>query len=121
MEVATRGGTMRSLDRWLAATAAMVSLSGLTGCGGDAPAAEKVVEFWYYQPTPEQSKQVKGLVERFRETEPTISVRLTEIPKDDYNTKLSSALGGGRGPDAGYLDQPLMARYANARHLAEVP
>jgi ABC-type glycerol-3-phosphate transport system substrate-binding protein len=112
---------MRALAKWLAATAAAVSLAASAACGGAPPTDEKVVEFWYYQPTPEQSKQVKELLKRFEETEPTITVRLTEIPKDDYNTKLSSALGGGRGPDAGYLDQPLMARYANAGQLAEVP
>lgn len=110
-----------ALAKRVAATAAAVSLAASGACGGDAPTNEKVVEFWYYQPTPEQSKQVKELVKRFEETEPTITVRLTEIPKDDYNTKLSSALGGGRGPDAGYLDQPLMARYAGAGQLAEVP
>jgi multiple sugar transport system substrate-binding protein len=38
---------MRALARWVAATAAVVSLAASAACGGDPPTNEKVVEFWY--------------------------------------------------------------------------
>ncbi|GAA4187655.1 ABC transporter substrate-binding protein [Streptosporangium oxazolinicum] len=102
-------------------------LAGITACGqSGAPgrtgtSASQTVNFWYYQPTPEQSVRVKDLAKKFEAANPGIRLKITEIPKDDYNTKLASAISGGRAPDVGYLDQPLMARYANADQIVEVP
>lgn len=99
--------------------AAGMAMTTLAACGGESDA--NTVEFWYYQPTAEQAAKIQGLVDEFEDENPDITIDLVEIPHDDYNTKLASALAGGNGPDAGYLDQPLMARYAESGQILEVP
>ncbi|MFI7704268.1 ABC transporter substrate-binding protein [Nonomuraea sp. NPDC049480] len=94
-----------------------------TACGGEGAeeTATQTVDFWYYQPTPDQAVKVKRLAKDFESANPGIKIKLTEVPKDDYNTKLATALNGSGAPDAGYLDQPQMARFAGGGQLAEVP
>lgn len=106
--------------RRLAAIAVAVLLV-LSACGGEEEPGGSAVEFWYYQPTPEQSQKVKELANRFQKENQGTRIRLTEIPKDDYDTKLATALTGDRVPDAGYLDQPLMPRYVRAQQILKVP
>ncbi|GIH24874.1 ABC transporter substrate-binding protein [Acrocarpospora phusangensis] len=89
--------------------------------GGSATSQAATVDFWYYQPTPQQADKVKRLAKDFETANPGLKIKLTEIPKDDYNTKIATALNGGNGPDAGYLDQPQMARFAGGRQIAAVP
>ncbi|MEQ4724644.1 ABC transporter substrate-binding protein [Nonomuraea sp. B19D2] len=105
----------------LAGVAAVGLVASLAACGSSAVSAGTTVDFWYYQPTPEQAAKVQQLVKEFEAANPAIDIKLVEVPKDDYNTKLASALAGKKGPDAGYLDQPQMARYAGSGQIAEVP
>ncbi|MFC7363358.1 ABC transporter substrate-binding protein [Nocardioides astragali] len=113
---------MKLLHKSLAALAAATLTLTLAACGGGGEAADaNTVEFWYYQPTPEQAQKVQALVDEFEDANSGISIKLVEIPKADYNTKLASAMAGDRGPDAGYLDQPQMARFADADQIVEVP
>jgi multiple sugar transport system substrate-binding protein len=110
---------------YVAALSALALLVVACGDGGgkatSGAAPSSTVHFWYYQPTPEQAVKVKKLAADFETANPGVKIKLTEIPKDDYNTKLATALSGGNGPDVGYLDQPQMARFAGGGQIAEVP
>jgi len=112
---------MKLLRKSLAGlTAATLALS-LAACGESEASDANTVEFWYYQPTTEQAAKIQKLADEFESEHPDVKIDLVQVPKDDYNTKLASALANQNGPDAGYLDQPQMARYAESGQLAEVP
>lgn len=92
---------------------------GMVGCGSsngtdskDSSKDDGVLTFWAYEPQSIADKEAyQALLEEFA-TETGNTVKATFIPKDNFNTKLSSALANGKGPDISYLDQPLLAGYA---------
>lgn len=66
----------------------------------------------------------REVVEKLRtdfEKANNVTVKIVKIPKDDYNTKLGSAVAAGTVPDVGILDQPLVARFALDGTIKEVP
>ncbi|MFC5800138.1 sugar ABC transporter substrate-binding protein [Streptomyces formicae] len=116
----TRRSLLAAVSLTLAASMTS-ACGGILGGGGDDSASGKTLEFWMYQPTlPQQSEAIQKLKEGF-EKENNVKVKIVEVPKDDYNTKLASALSSGGGPDAGYLDQPLVASYALDGSVQKVP
>ena len=105
--------------------AAVLSVANLVaGCGilgGSSGSGRDTLEFWMYQPADAKAAQVFDQLRGDFEKANHVTVKLVQVPKDDYNTKLASALSGGSGPDAGYLDQPLVARYASDGTISQVP
>ncbi|GAA4962352.1 multiple sugar transport system substrate-binding protein [Nonomuraea thailandensis] len=105
-----------------AVVAALVS--GLAACGGNdgGRSAGKELTFWMYQDRTPQAGQVMDQVRKdFEKANPGVTVKLVKIPKDDYNTKLGSAVVSKSAPDAGILDQPLVSKYALDGTIKEVP
>jgi multiple sugar transport system substrate-binding protein len=115
---------VRKLRRALAVTAFLSITSLAAGCavlGGSSGSTRDTLEFWMYQPADAKAAQTYDQLRAEFEKANNVTVKLVQIPKDDYNTKLSTALSGGGGPDAGYLDQPLVARYALDGTIAALP
>ncbi|GAA3193912.1 sugar ABC transporter substrate-binding protein [Nonomuraea roseoviolacea] len=99
-------------------------LAGLTACGGGGmDAAEgRTLTYWTYQDrTPQAGQVIEKIRKDFEKTNPGVSVKIVKIPKDDYNTKLGSAVAAKTAPDAGVLDQPLVSKYALDGTIKEVP
>lgn len=114
----------RSIRRARAAAAACLLALTATACGvlgGKSGDSAQSLEFWMYQPPTPGASQVFEKLRADFEKANNATVKLVQVPKDDYNTKLASALSGGGGPDAGYLDQPLVARYAGDASILRVP
>ncbi|WP_405147209.1 ABC transporter substrate-binding protein [Sphaerisporangium sp. NBC_01403] len=104
--------------------AAMALVAGLTACGGGSggAAATTTLTYWMFQDrTPQAGEVVEKLRTDFEKANKGVSVKIVKIPKDDYNTKLGSAVASGSVPDAGTLDQPLVARYALDGTIREMP
>ncbi|WP_433519503.1 ABC transporter substrate-binding protein [Nonomuraea sp. CA-143628] len=97
--------------------------AGLAACGGGGgDSAEKTLTFWMYQDRTPQAGQVMEKIRKdFEKANPGVTVKLVKIPKDDYNTKLGSAVASKSAPDAGILDQPLVSKYALDGTIKEVP
>jgi multiple sugar transport system substrate-binding protein len=89
--------------------------------GGQPSDPRDSLEFWMYQPSTPQGAKVFDTLKRDFEKANGVTLKLVQVPKDDYNTKLATALSGAGGPDAGYLDQPLVARFASDGTIREVP
>ncbi|WP_433256161.1 sugar ABC transporter substrate-binding protein [Streptosporangium sp. CA-135522] len=110
--------------RRVTGTAAGVAmLIGLAACGSGSEQASdtKALTYWMFQ---DRTPQAGEVVEKIRgdfEKANGVTVKIVKIPKDDYNTKLGSAIASGTVPDAGILDQPLVARYALDGTIKEVP
>ncbi|MET8340183.1 ABC transporter substrate-binding protein [Streptosporangium canum] len=104
--------------------AGMALLIGLAACGGDGSgeAAETTtLTYWMFQDrTPQAGEVVEKLRTDFEKAN-NVTVKIVKIPKDDYNTKLGSAVAGGTVPDVGILDQPLVSRYALDGTIKEMP
>jgi multiple sugar transport system substrate-binding protein len=109
--------------RRVACAAAGVALAaGLTACGGSSGGDTKTLTFWMYQDrTPQAGQVVEKLRSGFEKENPGVSLKIVKIPKDDYNTKLGSAVASGSVPDVGILDQPLVSRYALDGTIAALP
>ncbi|MBF8190061.1 ABC transporter substrate-binding protein [Nonomuraea sp. K274] len=112
--------------RLVRGTAAAVLVAGLAACGGDggqgSGAAERTLTFWMYQDrTPQAGQVIEKVRQDFEQANPGVAVKIVKIPKDDYNTKLGSAVAGASAPDAGILDQPLVSKYALDGTIKEVP
>ncbi|MFG1708913.1 extracellular solute-binding protein [Nonomuraea sp. M3C6] len=102
---------------------AAVLATGLAACGGGgSQGSDKELTFWMYQDrTPQAGQVIEKLRKDFEAANPGVTVKLVKIPKDDYNTKLGSAVASKSAPDAGILDQPLVSKYALDGTIKEVP
>ncbi|MFI6509237.1 ABC transporter substrate-binding protein [Streptosporangium sp. NPDC050855] len=111
------------IRRVTGAAAGMALLAGLVACGGDTGTASEAttLTYWMFQDrTPQAGEVVEKLRADFEKAN-KVTVKIVKIPKDDYNTKLGSAVAAGTVPDVGILDQPLVARYALDGTIKEVP
>ncbi|GAA4587636.1 sugar ABC transporter substrate-binding protein [Planotetraspora phitsanulokensis] len=104
------------------AAAAIALIAGLTACGGGSDAGDTpTLTFWMYQPRTPQAGQIYEDLRKGFEKANNVKVKYVQIAKDDYNTKLSSAIASGTAPDAGVLDQPLVSRFALDKTIVAVP
>ena len=109
----------------------MLTLTLLAGCngggggdnsgGGDGGGAGGSVNFMVYQPSDQDDQNaLQDLMKQFT-AETGISVRLQPTPKDNYDEGFRSAITRGRyKPDLAYMDQPLIATYADSGMLTDL-
>ncbi|RCG24032.1 ABC transporter substrate-binding protein [Sphaerisporangium album] len=112
------------IRRVIGTAAAMTLLAGLAACGGGSggAAATTTLTYWMFQDrTPQAGEVIEKLRTGFEQANKGVSVKIVKIPKDDYNTKLGSALASGSVPDVGVLDQPLVSRFALDGTIKEMP
>ncbi|MEV4076331.1 ABC transporter substrate-binding protein [Nonomuraea fuscirosea] len=101
---------------------ALAACGGSGGSGGSGQGDAKELTFWMYQDrTPQAGQVIEKVRQDFEQANPGVTVKIVKIPKDDYNTKLGSAVAGRSTPDAGILDQPLVSKYALDGTIKEVP
>ncbi|MEV4090154.1 sugar ABC transporter substrate-binding protein, partial [Nonomuraea fuscirosea] len=101
---------------------ALAACGGSGGSGGGGQGDAKELTFWMYQDrTPQAGQVIEKVRQDFEQANPGVTVKIVKIPKDDYNTKLGSAVAGRSTPDAGILDQPLVSKYALDGTIKEVP
>jgi multiple sugar transport system substrate-binding protein len=74
------------------------------GGGGQATGAEPVtLTLWAFEG---EEAFFPTLKERFEAEYPNITLEVTEIPEDNYTTKVDTALAAGRPPDLGLTYEP---------------
>jgi raffinose/stachyose/melibiose transport system substrate-binding protein len=98
----------------------VISMFGLTACGGGSPTStsntaeptkteettqapadsgeKKVIEYWYIDPAPKEDVYLEA-VKRFNEKNPDVEVKALRIANDTFKQKLSVAMSGGNPPD----------------------
>ena len=102
-----------------AALATAIAALALTGCSSSsgpqatgAAASSDALTFWAYEPNSKAQKDaMDGLIDTF-EAQHGVTVKVTYVPKDGFNTKINSSIAAGKNPDVSYLDQPLMPKFA---------
>lgn len=91
---------------------------------GEPVALSGSIDFWIYEPDagkPEAFEALDTLKADFEAANPGTTINIVQVPKSDYTTKLNAAIAAGTAPDASYLDQPLVARFALDGVLASMP
>ncbi|MFA9397588.1 MAG: extracellular solute-binding protein [Clostridiaceae bacterium] len=98
----------------------------MVGCGSSQNGSksggesEGEIAFWVYEPQSMDDKtKLDDLVKVF-EDENDVNVKITYIPKDNFNTKLNAAIAVQKGPDVSYLDQPLIAKFEEDELLFDI-
>ncbi|MEI5905577.1 ABC transporter substrate-binding protein [Bacillus spongiae] len=114
---------MIKLKKMIPFAAAAALTLGLAGCGTDnekAEGGEDTIDFWVFEPGLKEHKDnLNALVDEYEEAN-DVTVKTTFVPKDDFNTKLNSAIAVGQNPDVSYLDQPLVPKFAGDGTLLEL-
>jgi len=72
----------------------------------------ETINFLAYAPANEQAKTLYNNILKAFTEETGINVKPVYVPKDNYNTKLSGNFKSKSKPDVFYLDQPMLADYA---------
>lgn len=85
---------MKLKAKILGATCALTLLLG-TGAR-----AEDTVNFWYHFDNPESVGLMADLVKKFEGENPGIKVNAENVPWNNYNDKLFTAIIGGKAPDS---------------------
>ncbi len=89
-----RGGVRRPRTLAVGMTA-VVAATSLAACGSGGPGGESL-DVWVYQ---DASTAVQAeFVERFNE-ESDIDINLVQVPGDDYQDRMRTAMGGSNAPD----------------------
>jgi multiple sugar transport system substrate-binding protein len=86
----------------------MVSWIAVACTGGEEepPAGQSAggtITLWIFEG---EDEFLPTLVKAFEQEHPDITVKVTNIPEDNYVTKIDTALAAGRPPDIGYLYEP---------------
>lgn len=96
----------------------LLSILALTACGGSAiPNEEQALEeenspvvaeevtlsIWAFEG---ESEFFNILIDAFEEKYPNVTVEVTDIPEDEYTTKIDTALIAGEPPDIGFIYEP---------------
>lgn len=101
--------------RLAAAATALASAFTLAACGGSDTAGGKTsVTTWVYPVINDDKANTaywSGLEKKFEQAYPDIDVKVSTYPWADRDTKLTTALAAGKGPDAAYLIPDQLAAY----------
>ncbi|MFE9611653.1 extracellular solute-binding protein [Streptomyces sp. NPDC006012] len=101
--------------RLAAAATAVASAFTLAACGGSGTAGGKgTVTAWVYPVINDEKANAaywNGLVKKFEKANPDIHVKVSTYPWADRDTKLTTALAAGKGPDVAYLIPDQLASY----------
>src|SRR5258708_2059002 len=96
----------------------LVAACGSTSSNGGLSGS---ITFWMYQVNPNLSAEMLQLKAQFQAAHPGTTINIVTVPKDDFNTKLITAISTGTQPDASMLDQPLVAKFAGDGSTVQVP
>lgn len=100
---------MRLPRRMTALATIVVGMLVATACtsnGPEPPGSQagidepQTIDIWAFEG---EADFLPRLIEAFEKEHPNITVKLTNIPEDNYVTKVDTALAAGRPPDLGYL------------------
>ncbi|QYR22735.1 sugar ABC transporter substrate-binding protein [Paenibacillus sp. sptzw28] len=89
--------------------------------GGSSPKTETVtLKFWRPSGNDAENGAISKLIENFEAKNPGIKVDLENVPFDNYETKVRTALAGKTAGDIIAIDAPTMSSYANAGALYDL-
>ncbi|MEU1306265.1 ABC transporter substrate-binding protein [Streptomyces shenzhenensis] len=102
--------------RLTAAATAVASAFTLAACGGgsDAAGGKATVTTWVYPVINDEKANAaywSGLEKKFERANPDVDVKVSTYPWADRDTKLTTALAAGKGPDVAYLIPDQLAAY----------
>lgn len=88
----------------LGITAALaVAGMALTGCQAVSESSDKTVKLWYLD---DQAGYIANLKAEFEKANPGTILEATEVPEDNYVTKINTAMLGGQAPDVVFIYDP---------------
>lgn len=93
---------------------------GLAGCGGSqsgSASGELTFQTWANEA---EEEGFRGVIERYREKNPDVSVKLEIVPGDQQYEKLDTRLAAGEGPDLARLQYQAIGRYSSQGALADL-
>ena len=99
------------MRRWMARSLVVLAVvsagcSSTEGGGGDGEATDGepvTLTLWAFEG---EEAFFPTLIERFETEYPNVTIKMTEIPEDNYATKMDTALAAGRPPDLGLVYEP---------------
>jgi len=103
------------LGKWL-----LVALGLTLGIAGTASAQTVEIEYWQYT-FAQRVQAIDELIKRFEAENPTIKVRQTTVPYDDFRLKIAAAIPAGQGPDVVQLFYGWLQDYLKAKLLQPLP
>jgi multiple sugar transport system substrate-binding protein len=87
---------------------------------GVARAEPVVIDYWQYT-FKERVEAIDELIRRFSRENPDITVRHTNVPYDNYRTRIAAAIPAGEGPDVAQLYYGWLDAYIKAGLLQPLP
>jgi multiple sugar transport system substrate-binding protein len=100
---------MRRLGRTACVVAGLALLAGACSGGGsdggssDAPGGQSTLDLWIFEG---EETFLPALESAFEDANPEIDLKITEIPEDNYTTKIDTALAANSPPDIGFITEP---------------
>lgn len=119
---------MKRASRALAAACALLAAVALAACGssGSDDAAKgsgggKVTLTLWTHTHPPMIKLYKELIKEYEAKNPNVTIKYTQIPNTEFNTKMLTAMSNGSGPDIINMDDvALRGEYIPKQLLAPV-
>ncbi|HLG78409.1 MAG TPA: ABC transporter substrate-binding protein [Ktedonobacteraceae bacterium] len=117
---------MLRTHRWhLLSLLTILLASFLAACGSTTTSGNNdltgTISYWAYQASPDGAQALQQLKTQFESKHPGAHVNIVPIPKDDFGTKLSTAMATGTPPDASVADQIQVAQFEHDGNIAEMP
>jgi multiple sugar transport system substrate-binding protein len=79
------------------------SNGGSTEGTGEEPGEPVTLDLWIFEG---EETFLPALESAFEEAHPEIDLKITEIPEDNYTTKIDTALAANSPPDIGFITEP---------------
>lgn len=114
--------------KMLAVLMAAAMITGLSACGGegdskkaaDVSAKEEQITLKYAGwGAPSEKKATQKVLDKFEEEHPNIKVEYIHIPAD-YNTKLTTMIAAGQGPDVAMLTGDTALQWATQGKIRNI-
>jgi multiple sugar transport system substrate-binding protein len=101
---------------WITGLVAAASLLA----AGAARAEPVEIDYWQYT-FKERVEAIDELIRRFKVANPDITVRHTNVPYDNYRTRIAATIPAGEGPDVAQLYYGWLDAYIKAGLLQPLP
>jgi len=101
--------------RWAGGMLLGLSLSGLAACSSgedSATAGDAEVEFWTMQLQPQFTEYFEDLITAFEADNPDVTIRWTDVPWADMQSKILTAVSAGTAPDVVNLNPDFASQLA---------